>query len=405
MINTNTPQSNRIHVTIFGETNSGKSALFNSILGTNTSIVSDISGTTTDPVSKSMELIPFGPIVITDTGGINDKTILGEQRIKKTISVLNRTDFAIYTIDLNNYDENEFEKFKYEFKKRKIPYIILITKKDITNKNKITEFKNKNINCYDISINSKEDIKEIKTKIIKHLSNIEIKEQSMIYDLVKSKSTILLVIPIDSEAPKGRLILPQVQLIRDCLDHQINCNITTLNNLENSIKENKNISLVVTDSQIFKEVSEIVPENIYLTSFSILMAKQKGNIEKLIEGAYAIDSLKDNSKVLIAETCIHTKNHEDIGNIKIPNGIKKYTRKNIIFEFSSGKDFPDDLNKYDLIIHCGGCMITQKEMNNRINFASEKEIPITNYGIAIAYINGIFKRSIEIITNNKNKLI
>lgn len=393
----NTPQSSRLHVSIFGETNSGKSSLFNAILGTDTSIVSEMSGTTTDPVAKSMELIPFGPIVLIDTAGINDNSNLGELRLKKTKQILDRTDFALYALDVNDYDKNEFEYIRGEFEARKIPYIIIITKMDTIGDNSLKGFLKIYPNSAAVTIKDKDSINDLKSKISHELNKLNRKESSMIKGLIKKGGKAVLVIPIDSEAPKGRLILPQVQMIRDCIDNEIICTITDERNLKNVINNNNDIDLVITDSQIFKFVSEIVPQNIPLTSFSILMARKKGNIDALISGAEAIKKLNDGSNVLIAEVCTHTKNHEDIGEVKIPNGLKKVTGKNINFTFFNGKDFTDDINKFDLVIHCGGCMATDKEINNRINFAEKNNVPITNYGITLAYINGILDRSIEIL--------
>lgn len=392
-----TPQSNRLHVSIFGETNSGKSSLFNAFLGTDTAIVSEISGTTTDPISKSMELIPFGPIVLIDTAGINDKSMLGNSRIEKTKKVLDRTDYAIYTIDISNFDEEEFYSIKSEFEERKINYTIVITKKDLYNENDVNKFKSKFKNSYAISSKDKNSVEEFKKFIANELNKIEVKENSILKGLLDEGATAVLVIPIDEEAPKGRLILPQVQLIRDCLDNGIRCNVTTEKYLNKTLEESRKVDLVITDSQAFKYVSKVVPPEIPLTSFSILMARQKGDIEALISGVKAIKNLKDNSKVLIAEVCTHTKNHQDIGTVKIPNGLKKLTGKNFNFEFCSGRDFPEDIEKYDLIIHCGGCMATSREIQNRINKACKKNIPITNYGIVLAYISGILERSIEIL--------
>jgi len=391
-----TPQGNRLHVTIFGQTNSGKSSLFNAILGTNTAIVSELSGTTTDPVSKSMELIPYGPIVLIDTAGINDKTVLGQTRFEKTKSVLDRTNYAIYAVDINDFENNDFEILKEEFEERDIPYMVVFTKKDTLGDITLESFENIYKNSFAVSINDEKSIEELKNKLSQELKRTEEKETELIGGLLKSGSTAVLVVPIDNEAPKGRLILPQVQLIRNCLDNGIICSVTTEAYLKQTLEQTKNVDLVITDSQAFKAVSEIVPYNIPLTSFSILMARQKGDIKKLIEGSKVIKNLKNGSKVLISEVCTHTKNHEDIGTVKIPNGLKKVTGKELEFDFVNGRDFPNDIEKYDLIIHCGACMITPKEMKIRMSKAEKKSVPITNYGIVLAYINGILERSIEI---------
>lgn len=392
-----TPQSNRLHVSIFGETNSGKSSLFNAILGTDTAIVSEVSGTTTDPVTKSMELIPYGPIVLIDTAGINDKTLLGSTRMEKTRGVLDRTDFGIYAIDINNYDMAEYKLIENEFIEREIPYIVVFTKKDTLGELTLENFGNLFKNAFAVSINDSESIAELKSKIASELKKLDSEEETFVGDLVPSGGVIVTVIPVDSEAPKGRIILPQVQLIRDCLDHGIRCNVTTELELSKVLAESERVDLVVTDSQAFKLVNEIVPKDIPLTGFSILMARQKGDIKTLIDNTKAIANLKDGSKVLISEVCTHTKNHEDIGAVKIPKGLEKVTGKKLDFTFINGRDYPNDLDKFDLIIHCGGCMITKKEMGNRINTAVKKSVPITNYGLVLAYINGIFDRSIEIL--------
>ncbi len=392
-----TPQSNRVHITIFGETNSGKSALFNAITGANTAIVSEISGTTTDPITKSMELLPFGPVVIIDTAGLNDNTILGKSRMKKTKEVMDRTDFALYTVDINNFSEEEYYTLKKELDNRKIPHIVVFTKKDVSDIEKLAQYSMKFENTYIVSVNDIKTIDALKNKISDQLSAITENEQCLIKGVVPSGSVVIMVVPIDSEAPKGRLILPQVQLIRDCLDNGIRCNVTTEEHLEQALNESQKVDLVITDSQVFGLVSKIVPDNIPLTSFSILMARQKGDISTFIYGAEYIKKLQNGDKVLICEACTHTKSHEDIGTIKIPNMLKKITQKDITFDFAYGRDFPENLEEYALIVHCGGCMITQREMRNRIRKAVDNNVPITNYGIALAYGSGILDRCVEIV--------
>ncbi len=394
-----TPNADRLHVTIFGDTNSGKSTLFNKILGVDVAITSDQKGTTTDPVSKAMELLPYGPILLTDTAGLNDKTELGDLRLKKTLDMILRTDFAIYTIDAKNFNKEEYFKTKNLFIKYKIPYILVCTKADI---NEISNIKQamediEETTFLTLSYNKTEYLENLKAVIIEKLYEIERENEAGLLDaIVKRGDTITLVIPIDSEAPKGRLILPQAKLIREALDKHIICNVTEVDTLSQSLKENQNVKLVITDSQAFKEVEKIVPENINLTSFSILVARQKGNIKELINGLNAIENLKDGDKVLIAEACTHTKNHEDIGTVKIPNMLNKLTNKNLQYDFSNGKEYRACLNEYALVIHCGGCMITKKEMSNRILTATSHNTPIINYGIILAYGAGILKRSIKI---------
>ena len=390
-----TPQSNRLHVAIFGETNSGKSALFNALTDTDISIVSEISGTTTDSVQKSMELIPFGPIVLIDTAGLNDKTELGKKRLEKTKKILSRTDFAIYAIDLtlNDFVNDEYEAFKLSLKEMNIPYLVVFTKSDLIAKP--TDLPK---NAVLVSTHKPETIEALKAELSKQLSEIKKDSETMIGDLLPPNSTVLMVAPIDSAAPKGRLILPQVQLIRDCLDHSMTCHVTTEKELLTALENIKNIDLVVTDSQVFKLVSDIVPKNIKLTSFSILMARQKGNINILLDGLNAIKTLKDNDKILISEVCTHNRTHEDIGHVKIPAALKKIINCNLEFEFSHGRDYPENLEQYALIIHCGGCMITEREFSFRISQAYKANTAITNYGLFLAYCSGILERSIEILS-------
>ncbi len=397
-----TPNADRKHITIFGDTNSGKSSLFNKILGVDVAIISNQKGTTTDPISKAMELIPYGPIVLTDTAGLNDETALGTLRVQKTLDTILRTDLAVYTIDIANYNAEEFAKTTNIFKKYNIPYIVVYTKADIHSKTNIDmAIEKHNTKVFlALSVNDENSINNLKETIIQELNKLDNQEEKGLLDgLVDYGDTIALVMPIDSEAPKGRLILPQAKIIREALDKHIICIATEVDTLEKSLKENKNIKLVITDSQAFKEVEKIVPNSINLTSFSILIARQKGDLKVLIDGLKAIESLKNNDKILIAEACTHTKNHEDIGTVKIPNMLKKLTGKNLEFDFSNGKEYRVDLSNYALVIHCGGCMITKKEMTNRILTAKSFETPIINYGVFLAYGIGILERSIEVLKN------
>lgn len=365
----NTPQSNRLHVGIFGKTNVGKSTLFNSITETDTAIVSDIPGTTTDPVQKAMELVPFGPIVLIDTAGLNDDTSLGRKRTEKTDKLLKRVDFAIYVIEAGDENKNEYE----EFAKMGIPHLKVVTKG-----------------------HTKPDIEALKNSLSHELCKIKKDSETLLGDLLAPGSTVLMVVPLDSEAPKGRLILPQAQLIRDCLDNSFMAYVSTEKELETALANIKKVDLVVTDSQIFGPVSEKVPENILLTSFSILMARQKGGIETLLKGLDIINRLKDHDKILVSEVCTHNHTHEDIGRVKIPAALRKLTGKKLDFDFTAGRDYPEDLSRYALIIHCGACMITPREMKNRILAANKAKVPITNYGLFLAFASGILKRSIEV---------
>ena len=391
-----TPQSNRLHVAIFGETNAGKSALFNALLGADMAIVSEVSGTTTDPVSRSMEFLPYGPIVLVDTAGINDRSLLGQNRMEKTRAVIDRTNYALYAADPESFDAKEYERLKEEWGKRKVPHKLVWTKCDVRDRQQVAAFLIQYPESCAISVYDNQTIGALKAVVSKELEALAQEDESLIGGLLAPGSTVVMVVPVDSEAPKGRLILPQVQFIRDCLDHGIGCMVTTPADLGRTLDQVVKADLVVTDSQAFHLVKEIVPEDVLLTSFSILMARQKGDIRTLMEGIQATRNLKDGDKVLISEVCVHNRTHEDIGHVKIPAMLKKVTGKALVFDFASGRDFKN-LTDYKLIVHCGGCMVTGKEMENRIRQAAESGIPITNYGIALAYGSGILERSIRIL--------
>lgn len=388
-----TPLAFRTHVSIFGNTNAGKSSLFNKLLGSDTAIVSNKRGTTTDPVTKAMELIPYGPIALCDTAGFGDSTELGDLRTKKTGKILDRTDFAIYTADCKDFDEEAYKSFKAEFDRRHIGHLLVFTKSDLG----IGDLKDKYPDSAAVSVYDDKSIDHLKEILQKRLSEIAPKEQTMIGDLLPEGATIVHVIPIDSEAPKGRLILPQVQLLRDCLDHGMTSIAVRDTKLLDTIeKYREKIDLVVTDSQAFSFVSLVVPDDIPLTSYSMLMARMKGDLKPLIDGAAAIDNLHDGSRILMAEACTHNSSHEDIGRVKIPKLLKKKTGKSLEFDFYANYDFPKNLTDYDLIIHCGGCMINSRAMASRIAFAKDAGVPITNYGVVIAYANGILDRAKKI---------
>lgn len=391
----NVPRGERLHVSIYGKTNAGKSTIFNGILGNDLAIISNVEGTTTDPILKSMELLPFGPIVLIDTAGTNDKTSLGEVRIKKTENMILKTDFAIYVIDGRDDDILDFIKYKSKFEEKKIPYLVVINRKDM---GILEKLKSENINIEKIYIQeNNKDFEKLKEVLVEKLEKINIKEISFLPNWVKENDNILLIIPIDSEAPKGRIILPQVQVIRECLDKSIIPTIVTEKNLEEVISKRDDFVLGVTDSKIFNDVNRIIKDKIKLTSFSILMAKKKGDLDTFIDGIEKINALKDNDTVLISEVCNHTVNHEDIGQKIIPNALLKYTNKKLNFIFSSGGDFiKEEDQKIDLIIHCGGCMITRKEILSRIDVSKNKNIPITNYGLVLALMSGIFEKAISI---------
>ena len=386
-----TPLSLRTHITIFGNTNSGKSSLFNKIIGQEMAIVSEQEGTTTDPVTKAMELIGFGPVALTDTAGWGDTTQIGDKRQEKTNKLLDRTDFAVYTADITAFDRTAYEDALAEFDRRKIPHMLVFTKSDL-GKPDLKEF----TDAVCVSVKDDKSIEELRNKLIKELTKTVKEEKSLLGGLLLPGATVVLVIPIDSEAPKGRLILPQVQLIRDCLDNGMRAVCVRDTELAKTLDELKKIDLVVTDSQIFKKVSEIVPESIKLTSFSMLLANAKGDIKTLSEGAKALDTLPDKARILMAEACTHNTSHEDIGRVKIPGMLRKYTGKELEFEYSVHHDFPDDLSDYDLVIHCGGCMLNAKTMQNRIEYCKKAGVPVTNYGVVLSYASGILTRSMEI---------
>lgn len=392
-----TLKSMRLHIGIFGKTNAGKSSLLNRITNQDVSIVSAIAGTTTDVVEKSMELLPIGPVNFLDTAGIDDSTALSSERIEKTMKILNRTDVAVIVCDYNgidNYEKDLIEKFN----ELKIPFIIIINKTDIKTPSGevLTEINNICSNVLVTSTLSDSDIVfKFKNLLVKLLPNDFVNSPKIVGDLVPEKSTVILVIPIDKEAPKGRIILPQVQVLRDLLDSNCMSLVVKETELEEALKSLKTSpSLVITDSQAFKQVSEIVPQNIPLTSFSILFARLKGDLKAFIDGAKAIDNLKDGDRVLILESCTHHAIDDDIGRVKIPNLLKKKTGKDLIIDNISGHDLPD-ISKYKLVIHCGACMTNRREVLSRILLANKLGIPISNYGIVISYCLGILPRAIK----------
>jgi len=396
----NTPNADRVHIGIFGRRNAGKSSVINAVTGQNLSIVSDVLGTTTDPVYKAMEILPLGPVVLIDTPGLDDVGELGELRVQKAFQVLNKTDIALLVLDVNSGFSKEEEKLLELVKAKNIPFVAVLNKTDIAQEDKIKEseklLKDKyNIeNVVSVSAEKKDGIFELKEKIAS--LNTEKEKSPIISDLVCPGETAVLVVPIDESAPKGRLILPQQQTIRDLLDHNAMAAVTQVTTLAKTLESFKEPpKIVVTDSQAFKEVAKIVPENVPLTSFSILFARHKGELSTLVKGVKAMDNLKDGDTVLISEGCTHHRQCNDIGSVKIPNAVRKYTGKNLNFEFTSGGEFPLDLSKYSLIIHCGGCMLNEREMKYRIACANDAGIPMVNYGVLLAQVNGILKRSLE----------
>lgn len=396
----NTPNADRVHIGIFGRRNAGKSSVINAVTGQNLAIVSDVLGTTTDPVYKAMEILPLGPVVLIDTPGLDDVGELGELRVQKAFQVLNKTDIALLVLDINSGFSKEEEKLLELVKAKNIPFVAVLNKTDIAKEDKIKEFekllKDKyNIeNVVSVSAEKKDGIFELKEKIAS--LNTEKEKSPIISDLVCPGETAVLVVPIDESAPKGRLILPQQQTIRDLLDHNAMAAVTQVTTLAKTLEGFKEPpKIVVTDSQAFKEVAKIVPESVPLTSFSILFARHKGELSTLVKGVKAMDNLKDGDTVLISEGCTHHRQCNDIGSVKIPNAVRKYTGKNLNFEFTSGGEFPLDLSKYSLIIHCGGCMLNEREMKYRIACANDAGIPMVNYGVLLAHVNGILNRSLE----------
>lgn len=390
-----TPNANRKHIGIYGNTNSGKSSLMNAILGQDISLVSSVEGTTTDPVQKAMELIPFGPILLIDTAGLEDKSELGEVRIKKSYDYLKRLDFSIYVIDGKNIDIETYKIWKKQANKYNIGHIVVINKIDTLNKDEINNIKNLFENPIFISVKENKGIDKLKEELIKSLEQEE-EDKPIVGDLLPYGSKVVLVVPIDSEAPKGRIILPQVQVIRDCLDHGIKTYVVRDTELSQALTDLKDIDLVITDSQAFKEVESIIPSDMKLTSFSILFARQKGEIREFLEGTKKLDSLKPGDKILICESCTHNVSHEDIGRVKIPNMLKKIAGGDLIIDYKVGYDFKENVEDYDLIIHCGACMVNRKSILNKIEICKEKNVPITNYGMVIAYFTGILNRAVNI---------
>lgn len=390
----NTPNANRKHIGIYGNTNSGKSSLMNKILGQDISLVSSIEGTTTDPVQKAMELIPFGPILLIDTAGLKDKSELGNIRIQKSYEYMKRMDLAIYVLDGKNPDISTYKIWKYKADKYNLDHILVINKLDELSENEISKLKEISEEVLFISVKEDISIDLLKEKLISILEKDE--EKSIIGDLLEYGSKVVLVVPIDSEAPKGRIILPQVQVIRDCLDHGIKTYVVRDTELKEAITELNNIDLVVTDSQAFKQVEDIIPKDLKLTSFSILFARQKGELREFIEGARKLKDLKPGQKILICESCTHNISHEDIGRVKIPNILEKIAKGKLNFDFKVGYDFIENLEDYDFVIHCGACMVNRKSVITKIEKCKQKTIPITNYGLVIAYFTGILDRSIEL---------
>ena len=392
-----TPSSERVHIGIFGKRNAGKSSLINAITGQNLAIVSEAKGTTTDPVYKAMELLPLGPVMIIDTPGIDDEGVLGSLRIQKAYQVLNKTDIALVIIDAAVGPSAEDLRLIKRINTKKIPLLIVINKCETINEDKKTAYQAllSNGKLLFVSAEQKLNIFELKEAIAQTVPADENKAQ-IVADLLSPSDFVVLVVPIDSAAPKGRLILPQQQTIRDILKADAAAIVVKENELTNTLQNlGKRPKLVITDSQVFKKVAAETPADILLTSFSILFARYKGNLQTSVQGVTALESLEDGDKILVGEGCTHHRQCDDIGTVKLPRWIKEYTGKNPEFIFTSGTEFPLDLSPYKMIIHCGACMLNEREMQYRIKCAVDQNIPFTNYGITIAYINGILKRTVE----------
>lgn len=386
-----TPSSDRIHIGFFGRRNAGKSSVVNAVTNQELAVVSDTLGTTTDPVYKAMEILPMGPVMIVDTPGFDDEGKLGEMRVKKTKQVLNRTDCAVLVTDCTQ-QENQCEKELIEmFRSKNIPYVVAKNKCDL-----LTEIPDETENCLYVSAERKTNIHRLREKIA-GLIQVEDEKHRIVGDIVKQGELAVLVVPIDSAAPKGRLILPQQQVIRDVLEADA-CAVTVKETQLKDVlgKLSEKPSVVITDSQAFAQVNRDTPEDIPLTSFSILMARYKGVLDTAVKGCKAIDSLESGDKVLISEGCTHHRQCDDIGTVKIPRWLKNYTNKELCICTTSGREFPEDLSEYALVIHCGGCTLTEREMKYRMKCAEDQNIPFTNYGIAIAYMQGILHRTLSV---------
>lgn len=409
-----TPSANRVHIGFFGRRNAGKSSVVNAVTGQELAVVSDTKGTTTDPVYKSMELLPIGPVMIIDTPGFDDEGALGELRVRKTKQVLNKTDIAVLVVDATEGKKQCDEELIRIFKEKEIPYIIVNNKADLLSdeisekvcQNNVSEQRKAEQNALIssgqeqyVSALTGAGIYELKECIGKLTPNEDM-TLKIVGDLLHPGDFVVLVVPIDSAAPKGRLILPQQQTIRDVLEANAAAIVVKESELKQTLEQlGRSPAMVITDSQVFERVSEEVSEEIPLTSFSILMARYKGYLETAVNGVAAIDHLKDGDKILISEGCTHHRQCDDIGTVKIPRWLKQHTGKELIIETSSGTEFPEDLTSYALVIHCGGCMLNEREVKYRMKCAEDQKVPFTNYGIAIAQMKGILKRSIELFPN------
>lgn len=383
------PSGERVHIGFFGLRNAGKSSVVNRVTGQTLSIVSDVKGTTTDPVQKAMELLPIGPVVIIDTPGIDDEGTLGEERVRRALRVLEKTDIAVLVTDSTRGLQLAEQELIELFRKREIPFVIAHNKADLTSvpaampENEIY-----------VSAAAGSNIRELKELIARAVKPTE-PEKRLVADLLAPNDTVVLVVPIDSAAPKGRLILPQQQTIRDILEAGAISLVTRETELTRTLESLRELpQMVITDSQAFGIVDKLVPKNVQLTSFSILFARYKGNLRQAILGAAQLNSLQDGDTVLISEGCTHHRQCGDIGTEKLPNWIRRFTGKDVQFSFTAGNEFPEDVSKYALVVHCGGCMLNEREMQYRLRHSAERNVPMTNYGIAIAHMHGILDRAL-----------
>ena len=397
-----TPASERVHIGFFGKRNAGKSSVMNKVTGQELAVVSDVKGTTTDPVYKAMELLPLGPVVMMDTPGIDDEGELGGLRVKKSYQVLNKTDAAVLVIDGKAGMSGEDQALLERIHKKNIPSILVLNKRDLLTEEEVCQTLSGLPEGYQegkdylwVSAQEGTGVQELKERLAV-LASTEENQKKIVGDLLSPGDFVVLVVPIDKAAPKGRLILPQQQTIRDILDADAVSVVIKEDRLKETLESlGKKPRLVITDSQVFGRVSKDTPKELLLTSFSILFARYKGNLETVVEGARTLEKLKDGDKVLISEGCTHHRQCGDIGTEKLPAWIRKYTGKNLEFSFTSGTEFPDELGEYSLIVHCGGCMLNEREMKYRLSCAEDQGVPMTNYGIIIAYMNGILERSLE----------
>lgn len=395
-----TPSSERVHIAFFGKRNAGKSSLVNAVTGQELSVVSDVKGTTTDPVLKAMELLPAGPVVIIDTPGYDDEGALGEMRVRKTEQILEKTDLAVLVIDGTDGISSEDSSLKDIFVKKNIPFITAFTKSDLTESSSEPDEAADGYTAVTVSIHDKDSITKLKNIIAEKVSEQRQNDKKIIGDLLSPSDVVVLVIPVDAAAPKGRLILPQQMVLREVLDAKAIPVSTQTETYEETLSVlNKKPKLVITDSQAFAEVSIKTPDDLTLTSFSILMANYKGVLSQAVHGLKAIKKLHDGDKVLISEGCTHHRQCGDIGTVKLPALIRKFTGVSPDFHFTSGREFPEDLSGYTLVIHCGGCMLNEREMQSRSRRAAEQNIPFTNYGTAISYMNGILTRTLSLFPN------